>query len=142
VSYAPSQNRVEPWEPNVTALLDPANLKWKDMVDPGTPIPTPWSKETFESYSRDIQKRRREIRAANKDESIMDALFTEELKHETQLFAAEKYNGSVGAFEGANYEAKGYYRPQTECIMFDRSSKFCSVCNRAIAKVIGLYSGK
>lgn len=32
---------VEPWSPNVTALLDPANLKWGDMVAEGTPIPTP-----------------------------------------------------------------------------------------------------
>jgi len=32
---------VEPWEPNITALLDPAHLKWADLVAPGTPIPTP-----------------------------------------------------------------------------------------------------
>ena len=30
VAYQPSEKRTEPWEPNVTALLDPANLKWKD----------------------------------------------------------------------------------------------------------------
>jgi len=32
----------EPDAPNVTALLDPANLKWKDLVAPDTPLPTPW----------------------------------------------------------------------------------------------------
>lgn len=32
---------VEPWEPNITSLLDPANLKWRRYVDPGTPLPTP-----------------------------------------------------------------------------------------------------
>ena len=32
---------VEPWEPNITALLDPENIKWKEYVTPGTPIPTP-----------------------------------------------------------------------------------------------------
>ncbi len=32
---------VEPWEPNITALLDPRTLKWKDHVSKGTPIPTP-----------------------------------------------------------------------------------------------------
>ena len=32
---------VEPWEPNLTALLDPSALKWRDLVEPGTPIPTP-----------------------------------------------------------------------------------------------------
>jgi hypothetical protein len=34
---------VEPWEPNVTALLDPTALKWRDLVEPGTPVPTPMS---------------------------------------------------------------------------------------------------
>jgi hypothetical protein len=32
---------VEPWEPNITALHDPSMLKWRDLVDPGTPLPTP-----------------------------------------------------------------------------------------------------
>ncbi len=31
---------VEPLEPNITTLID-FNSKWKDMVDPSTPIPTP-----------------------------------------------------------------------------------------------------
>jgi hypothetical protein len=35
----------EPWEPNITALLDPENLKWKEFVTPGTPIPTPATDE-------------------------------------------------------------------------------------------------
>ena len=50
----------------------------------------------------------------------MDALFTEQKEKETKLLAAEKYAGKVGAFEGAMYEAKGYYRPQVDCIMFSR----------------------
>ena len=35
----------EPWEPNATALKDPASLKWRDLVTPGTPLPTPWEKD-------------------------------------------------------------------------------------------------
>lgn len=140
VAYAPATTRIEPWEPNVTALLDPANLKWKDLVTQGTPLPTPWEKEAFEKYSLDIQKRRRQIRSENRPEQEMDALFREELEHEGRLFAAEKYAGKVGAFEGANYEAKGYYRPQVDCIMFTRSNAFCVVCRRAIERVIDLYS--
>jgi hypothetical protein len=31
----------EPWEPNITALLDPGRLKWGDLLEPGAPIPTP-----------------------------------------------------------------------------------------------------
>jgi len=47
----------------------------------------------------------------------------------------------VGAFEGANYEAKGYFRPQADCIMFTRDRvPFCAVCRRAIERVIGLYT--
>jgi len=31
---------VEPWEPNLTTLVN-FESKWKDLLDPGTPIPTP-----------------------------------------------------------------------------------------------------
>ena len=34
-------DKPEPWEPNITALKDPSALKWRDLVEPGTPIPTP-----------------------------------------------------------------------------------------------------
>jgi len=140
VAYLPPTKVVEPWEPNVTALLDPAALKWKDLVTPGTPIPTPWNKDAFEAYSRDIQKRRREIRRQNRPESEMDALLNEEKKHENEMLAAEKYANAVGAFEGAMYEAKGYYRPQVNCIMFTRHDQFCAVCRRAIERIIALYT--
>jgi hypothetical protein len=36
---------VEPWEANVTALLDPENIKWKEFLTPGVPIPTPNTEE-------------------------------------------------------------------------------------------------
>jgi hypothetical protein len=140
VAYTPSTERVEPWEPNVTALLNPALLKWKQFVSADTPLPTPWNKEAFENYSRDIQKRRRQIRKENRPESEMDALFNEEKAHEEKELGEEKFAGKVGAFEGANYEAKGYYRPQTNCIMFTRANFFCKVCQSAIERVIDLYS--
>ena len=39
------------------------------------------------------------------------------------------------------YEAKGYYRPQVDCIMFTRDEvPFCAVCRRAIERVIDLYT--
>ena len=47
-------------------------------------------------------------------------------------FPAEKFAGKVGAFEGASYEAQGFYRPEADCIMFTRSEAFCAVCRRAI----------
>jgi hypothetical protein len=140
VAYAPSTERIEPWEPNATALLDPANLKWKDLVGSDTPIPTPWNKEEFEKYSREIQKRRAEIRKQKLPENVMEALFREELKYEQAMFAKEKYAAKVGAFEGAIYEAIGYYRPEVDCIMFTRTNHFCAVCRRAIERIVELYS--
>jgi hypothetical protein len=140
VSYAPATERVEPWEPNATALLDPSNLKWKDLVSPDTPIPTPWHKDEFEKYSLAIQKRRAEIRKQKLPESVMEALFREELKHEQAMFRKEKYYGKVGAFEGSIYEAKGYYRPEIDCIMFTRTDHFCAVCRRAIERIVSLYA--
>ena len=45
-----------------------------------------------------------------------------------------------GAFEGANYEATGYYRPAMQCIMFSRIDSFCQVCQDGISEIIDLYS--
>ena len=141
VAYNTPSERVEPWEANATALLDgKKNLKWGDLVAPDTPIPTPWGKEAFEIYSREIQKRRAQLRKDRRPESEMEALFREELKVEQEMFGREKYADRVGAFEGSIYEAKGYYRPQVDCIMFTRSNRFCAVCRRAIERVIALYA--
>ena len=145
VAYAPATDRVEPWEPNVTALLDVSSLKWRTLVSPfagSTPIPTPWNKEAFETYSLQIQKRRGQLRKENRPEAEMEALFREELAHEQGMFAAEKHVGHVGAFEGALYEAKGYYRPEVDCIMFSRTNHFCAVCRRAIERIINMYSSR
>ena len=134
-------DRPEPWEPNATALKDPATLKWRDLVTPGTPLPTPWDKEAFEKYSAGIQARRREIRKRNAPESEMDALFREQQSFEEKFLQAMKYGQAVGAFEGASYEAKGLYRPQADCIMFSRNPVgFCKVCRRGISRIIDLYS--
>jgi hypothetical protein len=141
VAYLPPADRVEPWEPNVTALLDSATVKWKDLVTAATPLPTPWPKEEFERYTKDIQTRRRAIRAGNRPESEMDALFREEERHDTSLLNEGAHAHRVGAFEGANYEARGYFRPQADCIMFTRDNvPFCLVCRRAIEQILDLYT--
>jgi hypothetical protein len=145
VAYQPSTERVEPWEPNVTALLDVSALKWRNLASPFaslTPIPTPWKKEEFETYSREIQARRTQLRKDKRPEEEMEALFKEELAHEQAMFKAEKHFGQVGAFEGAMYEARGYYRPEVDCIMFSRRDHFCKVCSRAIENIIAMYSSK
>jgi hypothetical protein len=138
VAYLPATKREEPWEPNVTALLDPATLKWKDLVTPGTPLPTPWEKDAYEKASRESQARRAKLRAEGRPEAEMEALFAEERRRDAAMFAKSK--GIVGAFEGARYEATGYYRPEANCIMFTRTDFFCAVCRRALERVIDTYS--
>ena len=142
VAYEPAERIIEPWEANVTALLDGAPLKWGDLVDKGTPVPTPWPKEAFEARQRDFQARRKQIRAENRPESVMSALFRDEQLQTTRLFAAAGHAGHVGAFRGANYDARAYYRPQLDCVMFTRNEvPFCRVCQRALDAVIDLYAG-
>lgn len=139
VAYQGPSERPEPWEPNVTA--DPQAARWKHLIAPGTPLPTPWEKEAFEAAQEEIQGRRRAIRAQKRPEEEMEALFREERERTTKLLAAGPDAGQVGAFEGAMYEAKGYYRPQADCIMFTRDEVgFCAVCRRAIERVIDLYA--
>jgi hypothetical protein len=133
--------QLEPWEPNVTALLDRQSLKWGDLVTPGTPLPTPWPKEAFEKHSMEIQARRREIRKRNAPEAEMDALFREQLVFEEKLLQSGPHGSAVGAFEGGNYQAKGLYRSQADCIMFTRNRVgFCAACRRGISRIIDLYS--
>jgi hypothetical protein len=141
VAYGSAGERPEPWEPNATA--DPKAAKWAELVAPGTPLPTPWAKAEFEREQQRIQARRREIRAAGRPEQEMEALFTEEMQLDTKLLGSGPHAHRTGAFEGANYEATGYYRPASDCIMFSRDPVgFCAVCRRAIERVIDLYVPK
>ena len=134
-------DHVEPWEPNVTALHDPEDLKWKNLVDGGTPLPTPWDKEEYESHSVKVQEKRREMRGAGAAEEEMEALFDQEREHYTSWLGSREYAGRVGAFEGAMYESHGLYRPTVDCIMFTRDRVgFCPVCARGIEEVIDMYS--
>ena len=63
-------------------------------------VPTPWPKEEFERYTKEIQQKRRAIRAANRPEAEMDALFRDEEKRDTALLNEGAHAGKVGAFEG------------------------------------------
>ena len=139
VAVTNSPSRMEPWEPNATA--DPKHPKWASLLSPGVPLPTPWKKDEFEAHSHAYQKERRAIRAANKPEAEMDALFAREKVFETRLLGTDTHSGKVGAFEGANYEAKGYFRSQEDCLMFTRNDAgFCAACRAAIERVIRQYA--
>ena len=140
ISYEAPSIEVEPWETNITALLDKGNLKWKDLVEEGTPVPTPWNKEEFDKHGYEIQKERKELRAAKVDESVVEDLFMRELNKQDEFYAQEQYRDKVGAFEGAGYNQYGMYRPQLDCIMFTRHNVFCKVCQRSINDVINQYT--
>jgi hypothetical protein len=141
VAYEPSAGpRAEPWEPNVTALAEPDRLKWLDLVTADVPLPTPWDKTAYEERSRRFQQERRELRAEGASEEALERLFDAEREYFTRTLGEETHAGAVGAFEGALYEATGYYRPSVDCLMFTRDRVgFCPVCRRAIERVIEMY---
>jgi len=138
VAYESAPERPEPWEPNVTA--HPLSPKWRALLTPGVPLPTPWAKDAYEEKEREIQARRRQIRAQGLPEEAMEALFREEEAAVGPLLREGEWAAAVGAFEGAMYEAKGYYRPRANCMMFTRFAEFCPVCRHTLERVIDLYS--
>ncbi len=145
---------VEPTEANLTALLDPANLKWKDLVTPGTALPTPWEKADYDTMDIAYQKLREELngRIAKAMREGAPPAEVEKLKADAEdlslaharkvdaFLAKSAFAGKVGAFEGGGYAATGIYRPALDCIMFTKGSKpFCPVCERAIERAIDQY---
>ncbi len=146
---------IEPTEPNITALLDPDNLKWKELVSPGINIPTPWEKDAFDEMDLAYQKIRTEIndkiaelkRANASPEEIAEKeLESEQLSknHAEKVdayLAKSAYFAKIGAFEGAGYSSQGLYRPMLDCLMFTKGDKpFCKVCEMAVIRVIEYYS--
>ena len=59
--------------------LDPKALKWADLVESGTPLPTPWEKEAFEKQTRGIQAERRKLIASGAPPSALDDLFRRQM---------------------------------------------------------------
>lgn len=139
VAYSPADTKVEPWEPNITALLDPHHLKWQSMIEPGTPIPTPWPKDCYEDSLRDSQKSVDRMRAENRPASDVEEARRQAREKAEHCMSTGPYADKVGAFEGAMYETRGYYRPQQQCIMIS-GDQFCAVCRHAIEEIIDMYS--
>jgi hypothetical protein len=136
-----TKHGTEPWEPNVTALLDPARLKWRDLVAADTPIPSPWDQAAYDAMDLGFQLRRQELVAKRADDTEFETLMRETKVASTKQLAAEPLHGKVGAFQGASYEAKGLYRPCVDCIMFTRNpTSFCPVCERALSRAIDQYT--
>jgi hypothetical protein len=125
---------VEPWEPNVTALLDPKNLKWASFIEKDVPIPTTWDKAEYDSLGRERAKL---DRLAPDYYKKREPLY----KREQEILKNSKYAGKVGAFQGAGYISEGLYRPAVDCRMFSLSLvDFDPVCRAATDKVIDFHS--
>jgi len=147
---------VEPLEPNITALLDPANIKWKDLLSPGLALPTEYGKEKIEALMAERRKNREEQARAVEDARKKGAGEAGLKKIETKYRDADKalakkieavrveyasLEDKVGAFEGAGYTAKGLYRPMIYCIMISSpKGEFCRVCQQAISRMINYFS--
>ncbi len=140
VAYEASETITEPYEPNVTALLDPDNIKWRNLVDADTPLPTPWPKEAYDKHSMATQEIRAQMREDNVPESEMNELFRNNQDIVEGMFSKAQYRDAIGAFEGANYQLTGFYRSEQNCLMFTRTTHFCKVCSNAIEQVIDEYS--
>lgn len=146
---------IEPVEPNITSLLDTANIKWEKWISSGINLPSFWEKAEFEEMDYKWQNERRalnskvaelkrnrvpkqEILKAEEEYNLKDKRHAEEVD---RFFRKTKNFRKIGAFEGAGYLSKGLYRPMIDCIMFSIGDKpFCRVCEDAILKVIQFYS--
>jgi len=147
---------VEPLEPNITALLDPANVKWQDLLSPGIGVPTEYGKDAQEALQAERQARRKAVAAelAQAKEKGADAAALKTIQD--RAAAADKTTQAkideirktyahladkIGVFEGAGYAAKGLYRSQMACIMIANPKlEFCAVCRRALAAMINYYA--
>jgi hypothetical protein len=147
---------VEPFEPNITALLDPANVKWKALLSPGISVPTEYGKDKIEALQAELRKARtalREDASKGREASLSD----EQIKINREKAAAEEkditarieavrkqykdLDDKVGVFEGAGYAAKGLYRPQMYCLMIGSpKNEFCAVCRKAISDMIEYFA--
>jgi hypothetical protein len=145
----------EPSEPNITALLDPADLKWKHLVTEGVEIPAPWEKAEFDKADLEWQQERRrlndriaelrrsgapdgDVRAAEEEYNRRDREHAERMH---AYLRASTFAGKVSAFEGAGYASTGLYRPMVDCIMFTKATtEFCIVCSEAMVRIIDWYS--
>ncbi len=125
---------VEPWEPNITRLLDAPRIKWQSQVTDGLPIPTDWSKKEYDNMRAELMTLDR--LAADyyeKRDPIM--------KRSNAITSNPDLLGKVGAFEGAGYISEGMYRPALDCRMFSLTlGPFCPVCGAAIERQIDYYS--
>jgi hypothetical protein len=148
---------IEPTDPNVTALLDLQNLKWKDLVSPGIEIPTDWDKPVFDSLNLAVNRLTKEktdtVEVLQKSGASSGTITDAEKSFNNRIFSLRAQidsfifhhplKGKTGAFEGAGYQSEGLYRPTVNSMMhrFDPERRSYEAVNeRAIRKMINYYS--
>ena len=146
---------IEPTEPNLTALLNKDELKWKEYITPGIDLPSLWEKSEYEKMDKEwgaervkLLKNISDLKSASASEtqikSAEQEYQTAEKKRNDNLdkfFKVSKYYGKVGAYEGGGYTSQGIYRPMVDCIMFSKGKKpYCKVCENAILNMIKFYT--
>jgi len=147
---------VEPQEANITALLDPENVKWKQWLTPGLTIPTDWGKAEFDSLNKAVEilrgesnRRRQEWLDKGASPARLDSLskvFADSIAATSQrinaLISDHPLRGKIGVFEGAGYSAEGLYRPTINSMMhkFDEKDwSFYTVSEAFLQKMIDYY---
>lgn len=148
---------IEPTEANLTALLDPAKLKWRDLVTPGVSIPTEWGQAGFDSLGslRDTLSAQRsamrgKARPGGASEegmkaaiALVDSQLAQTNRRLSRFFLDHPMRGKVGAFEGGGYVPKGFYRPTVNSLMnaFNNEERtYYPVNERAILSVIRYFT--
>jgi hypothetical protein len=152
--YAPG---VEPLAPNITALLEPAQLKWNDLLSPGIKVPTPWGKSIYDSLasaSAYVSSERRDtltvLETGGADPETIERIKSEYdsvqrsiQKQISAFYENHPLKGITGVFEGAGYATEGFFRPTLNSIMhrFTETEKiFYPVNKRGIIRIIEYYT--
>lgn len=148
---------VEPTEANITALLDTNHIKWEEHLSPGIPVPTPSGQDEImklrKKQKTNEEKRENEVRKLKNedgsDQAIQDVREKYSAKNKQLDQKIEqirdkyrrKYEGKIGVFEGAGYQAKGLYRSEIGVHMFDSEDfTYGQVSEEAIMEVIRHYT--
>ena len=148
---------IEPAEANLTRLLNPDKLKWKDLMSPGLEIPTDWGQDEYDEMNKkvgELYKQRNvavkllQEKNANKEEiDVCKKQYKDKIsilrKKIKDFMINHPLKKKVGVFEGAGYNAKGLYRPTLNSIMHQfniEDKSFYPVSEKAIQDVIDYYS--
>ena len=147
---------IEPTEPNITALIDPHRLKWKEHLSEGLAVPTPWGKAEYDSMRQTLGKLRKEqsqqLKSLRENEASQTKIDSVKKEYQARIDSLDQkiedfilkhpLKDKIGVFEGAGYEMEGIYRPTINSIMkeFIGERAFNKVSAEAIEDIIEHYT--